>query len=67
MITLYFSIYIDIFVKDIKRIDDHLKDQLSRHEVPRMPWRDQGLMVIGEGARDVARHFIQVYSSFSVF
>lgn len=35
------------------------KDLFDRNETPRMPWRDHGMMVIGESARDLGRHFIQ--------
>jgi phosphatidylserine/phosphatidylglycerophosphate/cardiolipin synthase-like enzyme len=41
-------------------------DQFNRSEVPRMPWRDQGSLVIGHGARDLARHFIQRWNQTKV-
>lgn len=58
--------YSNIYYKDINRIDDHASDQFSRLEVPRMPWRDQGMVVIGETARDLARHFIQRWNQTKV-
>lgn len=58
--------YSNVYVEDIKQIDEYSKDQFSRTEVPRMPWRDQGLMVIGESARDLARHFIQRWNQCKV-
>jgi phospholipase D1/2 len=36
-----------------------LLDTVDRHEHPRMPWQDIGACVFGDGARDVARHFVQ--------
>ena len=33
-------------------------DQIDRTNTPRMPWHDVHCMIIGEPARDVARHFI---------
>ena len=43
-----------------------LKDQFDRQEVPRMPWRDEGMIVFGESARDLARHFIQRWNQCKV-
>ncbi len=31
-----------------------------------MPWHDEGLVVIGEAARDCARHFIQRWNIHKV-
>ena len=58
--------YCNIYHKDINRIDDHASDQFSRTEIPRMPWRDQGMVVFGESARDLARHFIQRWNQTKV-
>ncbi|EFA79461.1 phospholipase D1 [Heterostelium album PN500] len=35
------------------------KDQLNRHEVPRMPWHDVHIKVVGLSAKDLAANFIQ--------
>jgi phospholipase D1/2 len=40
-------------------LDEPFKDTVDRHEHPRMPWQDIGACVFGDGARDVARHFVQ--------
>lgn len=42
-------------------------DQFNRSEVPRMPWRDEAAIVIGQSARDLARHFIQRWNQCKVF
>lgn len=31
-----------------------------------MPWRDEGMIVFGESARDLARHFIQRWNQCKV-
>jgi hypothetical protein len=41
-------------------------DQFDRAEVPRMPWRDQGCVLFGHSARDLARHFIQRWNQCKV-
>ncbi|KAI0040774.1 phospholipase D, partial [Auriscalpium vulgare] len=35
------------------------EDLHDRSKVPRMPWHDVGMQVVGQPARDLARHFIQ--------
>lgn len=34
-------------------------DMYDRSKIPRMPWHDVGMQVVGQPARDVARHFVQ--------
>ena len=51
--------YYNTYKSGAKNTADFSRDQFDRTEVPRMPWRDQGLAFIGESARDLARHFIQ--------
>ena len=51
--------YANTYKGDFKDISDYASDQFDREKVPRMPWRDQACAVIGESARDLARHFIQ--------
>lgn len=41
-------------------------DYIEREKVPRMPWHDEALVVLGEVARDVARHFIQRWNIHKV-
>ena len=31
----------------------------DRSKVPRMPWHDVGLQIVGQPARDLCRHFVQ--------
>jgi len=51
--------YANSYKQDFKDIHDFNKDQFIRTKIPRMPWRDEGLVVFGDSARDLARHFIQ--------
>jgi len=41
-------------------------DFIDRKIVPRMPWHDEALVVFGQAARDVARHFIQRWNIHKV-
>lgn len=41
------------------RTGDPYKDQIDRHEVPRMPWHDVHVRLIGAAARDAGFNFIQ--------
>ncbi|KAG9315939.1 hypothetical protein JVU11DRAFT_3591 [Chiua virens] len=35
------------------------EDMYDRSKVPRMPWHDVGMQVVGQPARDLARHFVE--------
>lgn len=43
-----------------------LTDLVDRNTTPRMPWHDVGALVVGAGAQDVARHFIQRWNAVKV-
>ncbi|RNA30228.1 phospholipase D2 isoform X1 [Brachionus plicatilis] len=58
--------YSNHYKSSIKNVPEFWLDQLDRTETPRMPWRDQALVVIGESARDLARHFIQRWNQCKV-
>ncbi len=51
--------YVNFIVKDVSRPEDPHGDNVDRATTPRMPWHDIAVMVQGQAARDVARHFIQ--------
>lgn len=51
--------YCNTYKQGTRSTGDFSKDQFDRTVTPRMPWRDQGLVMIGESARDLGRHFIQ--------
>lgn len=44
---------------DFTNLDRPYEDMYDRQEVPRMPWHDVHMMVTGQSARDVCRHFVQ--------
>lgn len=44
---------------DFFSLDKPYEDMYDRNEVPRMPWHDIHMMVTGQSARDITRHFVQ--------
>ena len=58
--------YCNSYREDFKEVHEHSIDQFDRTDVPRMPWRDQGVVIFGESARDLARHFIQRWNHCKV-
>jgi hypothetical protein len=58
--------YSNTYKADFKDIADFSSDQYDRAATPRMPWRDEALVVFGESARDLARHFIQRWNQCKV-
>ncbi|KAF5389183.1 hypothetical protein D9757_003438 [Collybiopsis confluens] len=46
-------------VSDFFELNKPEEDMYDRGRIPRMPWHDVGLQVVGQPARDLARHFVQ--------
>jgi phosphatidylserine/phosphatidylglycerophosphate/cardiolipin synthase-like enzyme len=46
-------------VAEFANLDKPFEDTFDRSKVPRMPWHDVGLQIVGQPARDLARHFVQ--------
>lgn len=46
-------------VHDFFSLDKPFEDMYDRFTTPRMPWHDIHQMVMGQPARDLARHFVQ--------
>lgn len=46
-------------VMEYADLDKPFVDMFDRSRVPRMPWHDVGLQLVGQPARDLCRHFIQ--------
>ncbi|KAG2151353.1 phospholipase D [Suillus clintonianus] len=46
-------------VLDFHALNKPLEDMYDRTKVPRMPWHDVGMQVVGQPARDMARHFVE--------
>jgi phospholipase D1/2 len=46
-------------VEDFHTLNKPFEDQYDRAKVPRMPWHDIAMQMVGQPARDLCRHFIQ--------
>jgi phospholipase D1/2 len=46
-------------VQDFYALDKPYEEMYDREKVPRMPWHDIAMQVVGQPARDLARHFVQ--------
>ncbi|KAJ2050353.1 hypothetical protein H4S04_002651 [Coemansia sp. S16] len=46
-------------IHDFNNVNDYEETLIDRRTTPRMPWHDVHMAMIGQPARDVARHFIQ--------
>ncbi|KAL8280164.1 hypothetical protein RQP46_007494 [Phenoliferia psychrophenolica] len=51
--------YANSRVVDFHTLNKPEEDMYDRAKVPRQPWHDIGLQIIGQPARDLCRHFIQ--------
>ncbi|XP_058829828.1 phospholipase D2 [Topomyia yanbarensis] len=55
--------YINFIVKDFSNLDMPYVDLVDRSSTVRMPWHDVATVVLGQAARDVARHFIERWNA----
>ncbi|KAG7088566.1 hypothetical protein E1B28_012546 [Marasmius oreades] len=46
-------------VSDFYTLNKPDEDMYDRTKVPRMPWHDVAMQIVGQPARDLARHFVQ--------
>ncbi|KAJ2958557.1 hypothetical protein NQZ79_g5872 [Umbelopsis isabellina] len=46
-------------ILDFHTLDKPEEDNMDRSKIPRMPWHDISMQVVGQPARDIARHFVQ--------
>ncbi|EJD41463.1 phospholipase D [Auricularia subglabra TFB-10046 SS5] len=46
-------------VTDFHTLNKPEQDMYDRTKVPRMPWHDVGLQILGQPARDLGRHFVE--------
>ncbi|RGP71049.1 phospholipase d, partial [Fusarium longipes] len=46
-------------VQDFFRLNEPYEEMYDRTKVPRMPWHDVAMQVVGQPARDLTRHFVQ--------
>uniref|UniRef100_A0A182J218 Phospholipase n=1 Tax=Anopheles atroparvus TaxID=41427 RepID=A0A182J218_ANOAO len=55
--------YINFIIKDFTNLDMPYADLVDRTTTVRMPWHDVATVVLGQAARDVARHFIERWNA----
>ncbi|KAF3940462.1 hypothetical protein ABW19_dt0205462 [Dactylella cylindrospora] len=46
-------------VEDFYELNKPYDDMYDRQKIPRMPWHDISMQVVGQPARDLTRHFVQ--------
>lgn len=46
-------------VQDFFRLNEPYEEMYDRSKIPRMPWHDVAMQVVGQPARDLTRHFVQ--------
>ena len=46
-------------VQDFYALDKPYEEMYNRGKVPRMPWHDIHMQIVGQPARDLTRHFVQ--------
>lgn len=46
-------------VQDFFRLNEPYEEMYDRSRIPRMPWHDISMQVVGQPARDLTRHFVQ--------
>lgn len=46
-------------VQDFYALDKPYEEMYARSKIPRMPWHDIAMQVVGQPARDLTRHFVQ--------
>ncbi|KAK7207317.1 hypothetical protein BZA70DRAFT_286679 [Myxozyma melibiosi] len=51
--------YSNARVQDFYELNKPYDDMYDRTKVPRMPWHDVHMQMVGQPARDAARHFVQ--------
>ncbi|KAH7340733.1 hypothetical protein B0J17DRAFT_694350 [Rhizoctonia solani] len=51
--------YSNARVMDFHSLNKPEQDMYDRSKVPRMPWHDVAMQIVGQPARDLCRHFVQ--------
>lgn len=51
--------YSNARVRDFFELNQPFAEMYDRTKVPRMPWHDIGMQIVGQPARDLTRHFVQ--------
>lgn len=53
-------------VADFTNVEDWTRDSIDRNTVPRMPWHDIALKIIGRAAIDVSLNFIELWNHINL-
>lgn len=51
--------YSNARISDFFTLTKPFEDMYDRQKIPRMPWHDVGMHIVGQPARDLCRHFVQ--------
>ena len=51
--------YANSRITDYYELNKPFEDMFDRSKIPREPWHDIGVQIIGQPARDLCRHFLQ--------
>ncbi|EJC97886.1 phospholipase D [Fomitiporia mediterranea MF3/22] len=51
--------YSNARMSDFFTLNKPFEDMYDRERIPRMPWHDVGVQIVGQPARDLCRHFVQ--------
>jgi len=54
--------YSNDYIKGFSKVNRYTEDDLDRDTQPRMPWHDLHLMLKGDSAVDLGRHFIEYWN-----
>ena len=54
--------YVNPRIMDFRNVKNYHASLIDKLAVPRMPWHDIAVKVVGDSARDLARHFIQYWN-----
>ncbi|RMZ87843.1 hypothetical protein DV736_g4931, partial [Chaetothyriales sp. CBS 134916] len=46
-------------IQDFYALNKPYEEMYDRSKIPRMPWHDIGMQIVGQPARDLTRHFVQ--------
>ena len=49
-------------IADFRNVREYSNSLIEKNVVPRLPWHDIAMMVVGEPVKDLTRHFIQTWN-----
>ena len=54
--------YSNVRLSDFTEVEAWERDSIDRNKVPRMPWHDVAVKIVGKAAGDVTLHFIELWN-----